>query len=66
MDKPAPNPSSHLFLVRVWSEEVADGRAEWRGQVQHVSGVAGKVHYFRDWPALVAWLQQMLPADLAR
>jgi hypothetical protein len=53
--------SSHLFTVRVWREEVADGRVEWRGKVHYVSGVDGQVHYFRDWAALVAWLQKMLP-----
>jgi len=37
---------SHLFTVRLWLEELGDGRAEWRGQVQHV--LSGETHYFRD------------------
>jgi hypothetical protein len=57
--------SSHLFMVRVWQEEVADGRVEWRGKVQYVSDVEGQVHYFRDWTALAAWLQKMLPVSEA-
>ncbi len=56
-----PNLSSYLFMVRIWSESVEEGRDEWRGQVQYVSSEDGQTHYFRDWPALVAWLQKMLP-----
>jgi hypothetical protein len=35
-------PSSHLFMLRVWAEEVEDGRAELRGKVQYVSSVEGR------------------------
>jgi hypothetical protein len=60
MDEPPHNPSSHLFMVRFWSEEVESGRVEWRGQVQYVSAGAGEVHYFRDCATLVAKLQTIL------
>jgi len=50
---------SHLFTVRLWLEDLGDGRAEWRGQVQHV--LSGETHYFRDWPRLIALLRAMLP-----
>jgi hypothetical protein len=60
---PTRGPSSHLFMVRVWSEEIENNRIEWRGKVQYVSGVNGEIHYFRDWPTLIAWLQKMLPTD---
>jgi len=50
---------SHLFTVRLWLEDLGDGRAEWRGQVQHV--LSGETHYFREWEALLALLQGMLP-----
>ena len=50
---------SHLFTVRRWLENLGDGRAEWRGQVQHP--ISGETHSFRDWPRLIAWLIAMLP-----
>jgi hypothetical protein len=50
---------SHLFTLRVWLEDLGDGRAEWRGQVQHV--LSGETHYFRQWETLVALLLAMLP-----
>ena len=50
---------SHLFTVRLWLENLGDGRAEWRGQVQHV--LSGETRYFREWPALIAWLVAILP-----
>ncbi len=50
---------SHLFTVRLWVENLGDGRAEWRGQVQHV--LSGETHYFRDWSRLIALLRALLP-----
>ena len=50
---------SYLFTMRIWSEELGDGRAEWRGQVQHP--LSGETCYFRDWPALVDYLLALLP-----
>ena len=52
-------PRSHLFAVRVWAQELEDGRFEWRGRVQYVP--TGEVRYFREWPALPDILQQLLP-----
>jgi len=49
---------SQLFTVRVWREDLGEGRAEWRGKVQHVT--SGEVRYFRDWPMLIACIQEML------
>jgi hypothetical protein len=51
---------SHLFTVRLWLEDLGDGRAEWRGQLQHV--LSGETHYFRQWETLLALLRAMLPA----
>jgi len=45
-------------MLRVWRDDVGDGHSEWRGKVQHVS--SGEARYFRDWPALIACLQDML------
>ena len=50
---------SQLFIVRLWVEDLGDGRWEWRGQVQHVT--SGETHYFREWTTLIAWLLAMLP-----
>ena len=49
---------SQLFTVRLWAEDLGDGRTEWRGKVQHV--ISGEAHYFREWPTLIAWLVAML------
>lgn len=49
---------SHLFTLRVWSEELGDGVVEWRGRVQHVA--SGEARYFRGWPTLIPLLQAML------
>lgn len=51
---------AQLFTLRLWREELDKGYSEWRGKVQHVT--SGEVRYFRDWPALVACLQEMLNA----
>ena len=50
---------SHLFTVRLWLENLGDGRTEWRGQVQHV--LSGETRSFREWPALITLLVAMLP-----
>ncbi len=52
---------THLFTLRMWPEALGDGQIEWRGKVQHV--LSGQAHYFRDWDALIAYLQDMLPPD---
>lgn len=45
-------------MLRVWLEDLGDGKTEWRGQVKHV--MSGEVRYFRDWSNLIALLQEML------
>jgi len=52
---------SHLFTLRLWAEDLGDGRSEWRGQVRHV--ISGEAHYFREWSHLIALLRAMLPND---
>lgn len=54
----ARHPRSHLFMVRLWLEDLGEGKTEWRGQVKHVT--SGEVRYFRDWPILTTILQEML------
>ena len=62
----AQHSRSHLFLVRVWLEELGDGKTEWRGQVKHV--MSGEVQYFREWSGLTTILQEMLakPEEVAK
>jgi hypothetical protein len=54
---------SDLFLVRMWSEEAADGsgKIEWRGKVQRV--VDGESHQFGEWQDLCNLLLGMLSKD---
>ena len=55
------NESSHatqLFVLRIWLEEIGNGRSEWRVQLQQVG--SGEVRYFRDWQMLIACLVEML------
>ena len=60
MTQNLPSHRSHLFTLRLWAEEIGEGQTEWRGRVQHVT--SGEVHYFRDWPSLIAHLLKMLTA----
>jgi len=58
MSSERSHPSSHLFAVRLWVEDLGDEQIEWRGQVQHV--LSGEAHYFRDWPELETHLLAMV------
>ena len=49
---------SHRFLLRVWEEEIGDGRREVRGQLKHI--LTGETAYFREWPNLLLLLQRRL------
>ena len=59
-DQLAPN--SHLFTLRIWLEDLGGGQIAWRGSVQHVN--SGEARYFRDWPALEAFVEERMAADL--
>lgn len=58
MQRSNMRPRSHLFTVRVWEEEIRADQSEWRGKIQLFPN--GEVRYFRDWPALVPLLIQLL------
>lgn len=58
LDKPASPSHSELFTVRIWREDLSEGRVEWRGYVEHVT--SGLRRYFRDWAVLSALIQEML------
>lgn len=47
-----------VFSVRLWSEDLGDGRREWRGQVRHAS--SGEALYFRQWSQAWAFVQACL------
>ena len=54
MNRKQPRPSSHLFTVRLWAEQLGSGQTEIRGKVQHV--LSGETYYFRHWSALLIYL----------
>jgi hypothetical protein len=54
-----PPKITHMFTIRMWAEVLDRECAEWRGQVRYVT--SGETRYFRDWPALVAFLREVLP-----
>jgi hypothetical protein len=57
-------PHTQSFTVRLWCEDLGEGRSEWRGQVQHVS--SGETRYFRDWQMLAVCVQDMLASCVER
>ena len=56
-DADQPAQISHLFVLRLWPEDIGSGQTNWRGKVQHVN--SGEVRYFRDWPALEAFVDEL-------
>ena len=57
-DAEQPAQSSHLFMLRLWSEDLGGGQTDWRGKVQHVN--SGEARYFRDWPTLETFVEGLL------
>lgn len=55
MRKLAPSATSHLFTVRLWFEDLGDGRHEWRGEVKDVA--SGHQHFFREWDVLLGFFK---------
>ena len=53
--------TSHLFLLRLWREELAQGEGEWRGQMTSLTN--GEVRYFRSPETLYKILLTMLSGD---
>jgi hypothetical protein len=49
-------PHSQLFTLSLWREDLGGGVSEWRGKIRHVP--SGETRYFRDWPTLIAFLQE--------
>jgi hypothetical protein len=57
-DANQPAQRSHLFMLRLWPEDLGSGQTDWRGSVQHVN--SGEARYFRDWPTLEAFVEGLL------
>lgn len=51
-------PRSHLFMLRIWLEDIGNEQAGWRARVQHVS--SGEVRYFHDWSTLEAFVEGLV------
>jgi hypothetical protein len=49
---------SHVFMLRLWPEDLGSGQTDWRGKVQHVN--SGEVRYFRDWQTMEAFVEGLL------
>lgn len=48
------HPRTHLFLLRLWVEPLADDQSEVRMQVKHL--LSGETRHFRTWPDVVTFL----------
>lgn len=53
---------SQMFTLRVWLEDVGNGRSEIRGTLKHV--LTGETGHFRDWPTLTTLLQQWIKTEV--
>ena len=47
---------SHLFIVRMWREDLGDGQSEWRAYLRHVP--TGEDRYVRTWQDLESFMGQ--------
>jgi len=54
------NRSSHIFTLRLWQEQAAEGKQEWRGRIYDAA--TGDVRYFRERASLIPLLLAMLRA----
>ncbi len=55
MNEKSESVRSHMFTLRVWVEDVGNGRFEYRGTLKHV--LTGETYHFRDWPTLIRCLE---------
>lgn len=52
------NRQSHLFTLRLWTENLDEEEVEWRGRLHYVA--TDEVRYFSDWASLIPVLLNML------
>jgi hypothetical protein len=50
--------NAHLFMLRLWLEDLGNGQTDWRGKVQHMN--SGEARYFRDWQTLETFMKGLL------
>ncbi len=55
MNEKSESVRSHMFTLRVWVEDLGNGRFEYRGTLKHV--LTGETHHFRSWPTLIRLLE---------
>ena len=55
--------SSHLFTVRIWQEDVGEGKHEWRGIVKYV--ISKEERSFRDCESVGMLMLSLLPQSTA-
>ncbi len=55
-DRPAQR--SHLFMLRLWLEDLGNGQTGWRGKIQHVN--SSEVRYFRNWATMEAFVEELV------
>jgi hypothetical protein len=56
MNRQEHQEGSQLFTLRVWIEDVGDGRLEMRGTIRHV--LSGETRHFRDTAVLLQFIEQ--------
>jgi len=57
-DQNLAQPTSHLFTIRIWREDVRDGQRQVRIQIKHV--LSGETRYFCEWAPAVAFMSAKL------
>ena len=55
MDELQPTRHPHLFVLRVWLNELNDGTQEWRGEIEHAA--THEKRHFRDWQVLLEFVR---------
>lgn len=53
-----PRKQTRTFIVRLWREDLGEGKSEWRGRVQDV--MDGQVKFFHGWERLTTTILEML------
>ena len=49
-----PHFPTHLFLLRVWREELGEDQHEWRASARHV--ISGETRFIRTWHDLETFI----------
>jgi hypothetical protein len=52
-----PHFPTHLFLLRVWREELGDDQHEWRASARHV--ISGETRSIRTWHDLETFIDMI-------